>query len=406
MYARGVTGVSACVCTRGVITGRGALYLKITAINTYFSRETHRNLIFIEVLTDAGISGIGEAYSVGPDDAVPAVVKQFESWLSGKDPRNIEECWQTMYNFSRFPNGLIMMAALSGIDMALWDIAGKAAGVPVWVLLGGKCRNRIRTNGSVTGSTPEAAARSAADIVGKYGFNAVKCFPLFAGRDIPLWNRRMRTAGEIMRAVREAVGPDVDVAVDTHASLAYPFEAIEFSDSIAQYRPLFIEEPLRPENRDALAQVRRKTKVPVATGEMLYSKWEFRELLAREAADIIQPDICIAGGITEMKKIAAVAESFNVPVAPHNPMGPIATAATVHVMATVANYFITDYLPDDTPERRDVVDEPVPFHDGWLEIPDRPGLGIELRKEGLKDPRKGGWTRPIQYHPDGAPSYI
>jgi galactonate dehydratase len=380
--------------------------MKITSINTYFSRETHRNLIFVEVLTDSGITGVGEAYSVGPDDAVPAVVKQFESWLSGKDPRNIEECWQTMYNFSRFPNGLVMMAALSGIDIALWDIAGKAAGMPVWALLGGKCRNRIRTNGSVSGRTPDEAARNAVEIVKKYGFTSVKCFPLLVGRDLPLWNRRVRDGAEQMRAVREAVGPDVDVAADAHAGLFNPFEAIEFAQAVAPYRPLFIEEPLRPENRDALAQVRRKTIVPIATGEMLYSKWEFRELLERGGADIIQPDITIAGGITEMKKIAAVAESFNVPVAPHNPMGPIATAATVHAMAGIANYFIVDYLPDDTPERVDVVDAPVGFHDGWLEIPDKPGLGIELRKEGLKEPRKGGWSRPFQFHPDGGPSYI
>jgi galactonate dehydratase len=385
---------------------KGTISMKITAINTYFSREAHRNLIFVEVLTDTGISGVGEAYSVGPDDAVPAVVKQFESWLVGKDPRNIEECWQIMYNFSRFPGGLIMMAALSGIDIALWDISGKAAGVPVWRLLGGKCRNRIRTNGSVSGNTPEEMAENAKKIVEKYGFTSVKCFPLFCGQEIPLWNQRIQGAKEKMRAVRETVGPNIDVAADAHATLVNPFEAVEFAYAVAPYRPLFIEEPLRPENRDSLAEVRQKTTVPVATGEMLYSKWEFLELLSRRAADIIQPDITIAGGITEMKKIAAIAEAFNTPVAPHNPMGPIATAATIHVMATVANYFIVDYLPDDTPERLDVVDKPVPFREGWLEIPDKPGLGIELRKEGLKDPRKGGWTRPIQFHPDGTPSYI
>jgi len=139
---------------------------------------------------------------------------------------------------------------------------------------------------------------------------------------------------------------------------------------------------------------------------MLYSKWEFRELLDRAAADIVQPDICIAGGITELKKIAALAESYCVPIAPHNPMGPVATAANVHLSAAIANFFILEYLPDDTADRRDIVDEPVPFRDGWLDIPDKPGLGIEIRKENLREPMKGGWSRPFKFHPDGTPSYI
>lgn len=380
--------------------------MKITAVNTYFSRETHRNLIFLEVTTDAGITGIGEAYSVGPDDAVPAVAKQFESWIIGKDPRNIEECWQTMYNFSRFPGGLIMMSVLSGIDIALWDIAGKVAGMPVWALLGGKCRNRIRTYGEAYGNTPKEASDYAKKIVDTYGFTAVKCFPLFGSPDLPLWNRRVRDAGEKMRAVREALGPDVDIAADAHAALSNPFEAVELADALAPHRPLFLEEPLRPENRDALASVKHKTHVPIATGEMLYSKWEFRELLDRAAADIVQPDICIAGGITELKKIAALAESYCVPIAPHNPMGPVATAANVHLSAAIANFFILEYLPDDTADRRDIVDEPVPFRDGWLDIPDKPGLGIEIIKENLREPMKGGWSRPFKFHPDGTPSYI
>ncbi len=198
-----------------------------------------------------------------------------------------------------------------------------------------------------------------------------------------------------MKAVRDALGPDVDIAADAHAALSNPFEAVELADALAPYRPLFLEEPLRPENRDALASVKRKTHVPIATGEMLYSKWEFRELLDREAADIVQPDICIAGGITELKKIAALAETFCVPLAPHNPMGPVATAANVHLSAAIANFFILEYLPDDTADRRDIVDEPVPFRDGWLDIPDKPGLGIEIKRR-TSGSHEGRMVAPVQ----------
>ncbi|MDP2983277.1 MAG: galactonate dehydratase [Candidatus Latescibacter sp.] len=380
--------------------------MQISAINTWFSKEAHRNLIFIEVVTDEGLTGIGEAYSVGPDEAVAATVKHFESWLIGKDPRESERLWQMMYNFSRFPGGLILMSALSGIDIALWDIKGKAAGLPVWALLGGKCRDRIRTYGHASGNSPKEIAEHGKKIVEKYGYTAVKCFPLFCGESIPPWNSMVREGEKRMRAIREILGPDIDIAVDFHAAIPTLYQAIEAANVLEPYRPMFLEEPTRPENMDALAQVARSTSIPVATGEMLYTKWEFRELLNREAASIIQPDICIAGGITEMKKIAAVAESYYVPLAPHNPMGPVATAASVHLSAAIPNFLILEYLPDDSAERLDVVDRPVEFKDGWLEIPDRPGLGIELNKDGLAKHPPKEWHRPFRYNQDGLPGII
>lgn len=380
--------------------------MQISAINTYYSKEAHRNLIFIEVVTDEGLTGVGEAYSVGPDEAVAAIVKHFASWLIGKDPREIGRLWQMMYNFSRFPGGLILMSALSGIDIALWDIKGKAAGLPVWALLGGKCRDRIRTYGHAVGNSPKEIAEHAKKIVEKYRYTAVKCFPLFCGESIPPWNSMVREGEKRMRAIREILGPDIDIAVDFHAAIPTPYQAIEAANVLEQYRPMFLEEPARPENMDALAQVARSTSIPIATGEMLYTKWEFRELLDREAASIIQPDICIAGGITEMKKIAAVAESYYVPLAPHNPMGPVATAASVHLSAAIPNFLILEYLPDDSAERLDVVDRTVEFNNGWLEIPDRPGLGIELNKEGLAKHPPKEWHRPFRYTQDGLPGVI
>jgi galactonate dehydratase len=380
--------------------------MKITAINTYYSKEAHRNLIFIEVVTDEGITGVGEAYSVGPDETVGITVKDFESWLVGKDPRNIEGLWQEMYNFSRFPNGLAFMGAVSGIDIALWDIKGKSAGLPVWALLGGKCREKIRTYGHVKGSSTGEMAESAAEIVRKYGYSAIKCFPSMWMREIPDWSTVLRHADERMRAIRDAAGTGVDVAADAHAAVDYPYQSIQLAEVLAPYHPLFLEEPVRPENMTALAGVRHKTTVPIATGEMLYTKWAFQELLSRGAADIIQPDICIAGGFTEMKKIAAVAETFYTPLAPHNPMGPVATAANVHLAAVIPNLLILEYIPDDTAERLDVIDAPVPFREGWLEIPDKPGLGIELNRDGLAKHPPAPWHRPFRYHTDGRPAVI
>lgn len=380
--------------------------MKITAINTWYSKEAHRNLIFIEVVTDEGLTGIGEAYSVGPDETVAVVVKDFESWLVGKDPRNIEGLWQEMYNFSRFPGGLALMGAISGIDIALWDIKGKAAGLPVWALLGGKCRERIRTYGHVKGATPDEMAESAASLVERYGFTAVKCFPVMWGAEVPAWSTVLREAVVRMRKIREAIGPDVDVAADAHAAIHHPWQAIEVAEAIAPFRPLFLEEPVRPENMDALAAVVRKTTVPIATGEMFYGKWTYLDLLSRKAADIIQPDICIVGGFTEMKKIAAIAEAFYVPLAPHNPMGPVANAVNAHLAAVIPNLLILEYIPDDTPERLDVIDAPVSFREGWLEIPDKPGLGIELNKEGIAKYPPRPWRRPFRYHRDGSPSMI
>ena len=188
--------------------------------------------------------------------------------------------------------------------------------------------------------------------------------------------------------------------------LTSPARAVELAEILEPYHPLFLEEPLRPEYIDALAQVVRKSKIPIATGEMLYGKWMFRELLAREGAHIIQPDICITGGILETKKIAALAESYHVEVAPHNPMGPIATAANVHLCATVPNFLILEYIPDDTDERLDIVDEPVTFSEGYLNIPDKPGLGIELRKEGLEKHPPASWHRPFRYNHDGSAAFI
>ncbi|MBN1290496.1 MAG: galactonate dehydratase [Candidatus Latescibacteria bacterium] len=381
--------------------------MKISGINTYMSKEQHRNLIFVEVVTDEGMTGVGESYSVGPDEAIAVIVQHFSSWLTGMDPRDIEGIWQKLYRFSRFPGGIILMSAISGIDIALWDLAGKISGQPVWRLLGGRCRKRIRTYGHVSGANPSELSNNTNRMINDYGFTALKCFPLQTPQDtIPPWHTLIQSVPERMDAVKNAAGEYVDIAVDAHAVLTDVTQAVMLAKTIEPYHPLFLEEPARPENYDTLAEIVQKTNVPIATGEMLYTKWAFRELLAKRAAHIIQPDICIAGGITEMKKIAAVSESFHIPLAPHNPMGPIATAANVHLCATIPNFLILEYIPDDTEERCDIIDSAVPFSDGYLKIPNKPGLGIELNKEGLKKHQPQTWHRPFRYNEDGSVACI
>jgi len=271
--------------------------------------------------------------------------------------------------------------------MALWDIKGKALGVPVYELLGGKCHDRIRAyaNGWFRGAkTPSdwgrAAARAAAE-----GYTALKFDP-FGGSGLFLDTENAAIAVEVVRAVRESVGPAVDVLIEVHGRLS-PANAIRMGHRLAPFDPYFYEEPVPPENVDAMALVARSVPIPVATGERLFTRWDFRELIEKQAAAIIQPDICHAGGIMELKKIAAMAEVYYMGVAPHNPNGPIATAACIHLDACTPNFLIQEYSIGDEPLRTQIQVEPYRVVEGCFEIPDRPGLGIEIDEAVLKQQR-------------------
>lgn len=380
--------------------------MKITEIKTYLVNPGGRNLIFVKVCTDEGIDGVGEAYSCGPDEATVATINYFSDWLKGFNPMDIEDLWARMYNGSRFPGGSIVNSAISGIEHALWDITGKALGVPVYRLLGGKCRDKIRVYQSAGGGTPEALAESALKLIEKYGYTAVKIGPHPPGGDKMTFNEVLNQAEARIKAVREAVGDKVDIGVDSHAKVFEPIRAVMMGEAIAPYRPLFYEEPLRPENIDALAAVASKIKIPIATGEMLYTKYEFRDLLVRQAADIIQPDICCAGGIMECKKIAAMAEAFYVPLAPHNPMGPVATAVNVQLATAIPNFLILEYIPDDKPPRSDLVKEPLKVENGYIPVPTKPGLGIELNEEVFSKYPYKHWNRGFPQREDGSMGFI
>jgi len=382
--------------------------VKITSIETYLTELGGRNVPFVRVLTDEGICGVGEAYSVGPDQATVKAIADFSEWLVGRDPLDTEGLWQLMYAGSRFPGGSVVNAAISGIEHALWDVKGRALGVPVYQLIGGKCREKVRVYQSVGGDTPRALGENARRLVEQYGYTALKMFPFCRGE--PMWHdaglaAALKGAEARIRAVRKAVGDEVDIGLDAHAQIFEPAKALALCRVLEPYRPLFLEEPLRPENRRAMGYLRAKSPVPIATGEALYTKYEFRDLLAQQGADILQPDVCLCGGLWEMKKIAALAEAEYVTVAPHNPCGPVATAVNVHFALSTHNFAILEYRPDDAPDRRAVVDEPVMLQNGYLLPPERPGLGIELNLEACGDQVYKSWHRRFLWRVDGSLGY-
>ena len=379
--------------------------MKITDIKTFLVGAGGRNWVYVKILTDQGIHGIGEAYSAGPDEATVKVIEDFKLWLVGQDPRNVQYLFDLMYNTTRFPGGLIINSALSGIEHALWDIAGKSAGLPVWALLGGRVRNKIRTYQSTGGGrTPQEAGESARQMIEKYGYTALK-MGIIAPGDMP-YNQALRLSVERVRGVREAVGPDIDIGVDVHTKFIEVERAIRLAKAIEPYHPMWLEEPIRPENFAAMKKLSEHVDIPLASGEANYMRHEFRPLIESQALDFVQPDICCCGGVLEMKKIAAMAEAQYVKVAPHNPMSPLATAVNVHFAASTPNFYILEYSAPDSGPRKDVLKEPLMVKkDGYLEIPNKPGWGVELNEEAFKHMPPRPWRRSTNFRADGSPYF-
>jgi galactonate dehydratase len=378
--------------------------MKITDIKTFLVGAGGRNWVYVKVLTDQGIYGIGEAYSAGPDEATVKVIEDFKTWLIGNDPRNVQYLFDLMYNTTRFPGGIVVNSAMSGIEHALWDIAGKSAGVPVWALLGGRMRNKIRVYQSTSGATPQQAGDNAKQMIEKYGYTALK-MGIQAPGDMP-YNRATRETAEHVRAVRDAVGPDVDIGVDVHAKFFEAERAIRLAKAIEPYNPMWMEESVRPENYAAMKKVADHVSIPLASGESNYGIYEFKELIERQALDFVQPDICCCGGVLTMKKIAAMAEAQYILVAPHNPMSPLATAINVHFAASTPNFFILEYAAPDSGARKNVLKEPLMVRkDGYVDIPNKPGWGMELNEEAFKSMPPAPWRRGTSFHADGSPYF-
>lgn len=351
--------------------------VKITGIRTSLMRVDRQNWLFVHVETDSGITGIGEASLEGREKTVESAIHEFGRYLIGQDPSRIQHHWQAMYRHGFWRGGVVLNSALSGIEHALWDIKGKHLGVPVYELLGGKTRDHIKVYTHCGGPTPEAAAERAVQLVNA-GYRALK----FGSGRAAASDARVaaRQAAAMMSAVREAVGPDIDLMVDNHGQ-SPPGAAIEIMRALEPIGVLFFEEPTPPDNIDALQKVAdAKYNVRLATGERLFTKWGFRELLEKQYVDVIQPDICHDGGILETRNIAAMAEAYYVKVAPHNPNGPVATAASVQLAASIPNFLILE-LAQSEPFRSQVQKRGLTVVNGVIEVPTAPGLGIELDEE-------------------------
>jgi galactonate dehydratase len=349
--------------------------LKIREVKTALAFGGRQTWVFVLVETDAGITGVGEASLEGKELAVQSAVQELSRLVIGRDPTRVEQNWQMMYRHGFWRGGVVLNTALSGIEQAMWDIAGKALGVPVYRLLGGACRDRIQLYTHLGGHTPEELARNAMDLVQK-GWHALKVGSL--GFEAFATERGCIAATvERVRAVREAVGPEVLIMVDAHGRYT-PGQAIQMIRALEPYDLFFFEEPVPPDNVRALERVARaETNVNLATGERLFTKWGYRELLERQYVDIIQPDVCHVGGLLETRKIAAVAETYYVRVAPHNPNGPVATAASLQLGACLPNFVILEYAPNQ-PWRDRVLKKPLEIVDGYAALPAAPGLGVAL----------------------------
>ncbi len=355
--------------------------MKITDIKTFVVDCFRTNWVFVKVYTDEGLTGVGEGTLEYKEKAFIGAVEHIKEAVVGLDPHNIERITHDVYRDSYWRCGPVLMSALSAVEMALWDIKGKALGVPVYQLLGGKANDKVRiyVNGWFAGAkTPEEFGEKA-KIAVQRGVTAMKWDP-FGKSYLEISNADLDTALRCVDAVRQAVGPKVDLLIEGHGRFNVP-TGIKIAKELEQFKPMWFEEPTPPDSLEALKAVRDKSPVAISAGERLYNLKQYRDLFEMRAADYIQPDISHAGGIMELKKIAAVADTYYIPFAPHNPSGPVANAATLQLAACTPNFSILEIMYSDVPWRADVTNEALTYKDGYIDIPDKPGLGIEIDEE-------------------------
>ncbi|MDG1891819.1 MAG: galactonate dehydratase [Verrucomicrobiota bacterium] len=358
--------------------------IRITRLETFLIKP---RWLFLKVHTDAGIIGLGEPITEGRAKTCAAAVAAMEPYLLGRDPRHVVHHWQALYRHTFYRGGPVLTSALSGVEQALWDIKGKALGVPVYELLGGPTRDRIRVYAHV-GNNPETIKKRKAE-----GFTAFKTGVYSrAGLGVVASQADIEMAGETFARIREAGGKDVDIGIDFHGAIS-PQNAKLLIKVLEPYQPLFIEEPVQCQNVDVMAEIARGTHLPIATGERIFTKWGFREILEKGAANILQPDLCHAGGILETRLIAGMAEAYYASIAPHNPLGPISLAAGLQLAASIPNFLCQEQvsLGDG------YLKEPFKVEAGYVKVPTAPGLGIELDEEAIQDKLGHDWQNPQTY---------
>ena len=389
--------------------------MKITDIEVLRMKaysEPHNNWLFVRIHTDSGITGIGEGSLQYKDAALAAEIENFGTYLRGKDPFRIEHIWTSLHRRVTWTGGAVTISAISAIDLALWDIKGKALGVPVYELVGGKVRERVPlyANGWFTGGRPsphgpqgggdeEATwyAEQAKGVAAK-GYRCLKVYP-FNGVQVITPERIARGVG-IVGAIRDAVGPNIEIAVDVRRRLNI-WSARRVAHKLEPLDIAWLEEPILFDNAEAMAAFARSVRVPISTGEELYTRWEFRELLEQNAVGIIQPDICHAGGMSELRKIAAMAETYYVTVAPHNSNGPISTVASLHLDMSIPNCHMQELFLNSVDLYQEVLTNPLVIADGYGTPPDGPGWGTDLDDAVLAKYPPSDFT-PVESEPYGA----
>ena len=357
--------------------------IKITKLETF---KVQPRFLFLRVHTDVGITGLGEPITEGRADTCAAAIEEMAPYLVGKDPRRIMHHWQAIYRHSFYRGGPILTSALSGLEQALWDIKGKALGIPIYELLGGPTRERIRVYAHAR--TPERIKEAKAE-----GYTAFKTGVKNARQSGVIANPKfIDEATEAFASLREAVGKDGDIGIDFHGAIS-PQNAALLIHRLEPYQPFFIEEPVNCQNVDVMAELAKETHLPIATGERIFTKWGFREILEKGAASILQPDLCHAGGIFEGRIIAGMAEAYYASIAPHNPLGPISLAAGLQLAASIPNFLCQEQVTLG----EGYLKEPFKVSDGHVALPTKPGLGIELDDEALEDKLGHEWRNPETY---------
>ena len=397
--------------------------MKIDRLRVFMSRDKDRPRVVLAMDTDEGITGWGECYNHGPDLALFPLFEYLLQFIRGQDARRITHIHQYLMKQTRFPPGALGLAAISAIDHCLWDISAKALGVPVYQLMGGHVRDKVQVYAGMYTAPDAPQARDAMDALNaQWGIKAFKLSPYRLDMHRHRWGEVVRSSAEYFRQLRETVKSEYELAFDAHAKIFEPTQAMQLGNALAPYDPLFFEEPIRPENFEAWAELKRGLHCTLATGESLYSRFEFLRLLQVRGCDIIQPDICVVGGVTEMLQINALAQAHMVSIAPHNPMGPLATAVNLHFCASQPNFRILEYrLPAGpgyafgtdasvTAEERSegawYVKDPYMPKDGYLELrPDRPGWGVEMDETLLGTEKYIHWERKVPTKPDGSSAY-